>query len=147
MVSSFFADVLASIPPYVRVGIVGSRDYPAPRLVRSFVAGLPAGSVVVSGGYGAVDVAAASMGRRLGLIVDEFMADWLRFGRAAGPIRNRELVRSGLYCLVVFLSSDVPSDGSRDAIKAAKAAGVPVFIFDQKGNLVVSDVKKQLALF
>lgn len=147
MVSSSFADVLAFICPGVRVGIVGSRDYPAPGLVCSFVAGLPAGSAVVSGGYGVVDVAAASMGRRLGLIVDEFKANWLRYGHSAGPIRNRKIVRSGLYCLVVFLSSDVPSDGSRDAIKAAKVAGVPVFVFDQKGNPVVLREKKQLALF
>jgi len=102
MSPSPFADVLAFIPPSVRVGIVGSRDYPAPGLVRSFVAALPRGSVVVSGGNGVVDKTAASMGRRLGFIVDEFKADWDRYGRAAGPIRNREIVRSGLYCLWCF---------------------------------------------
>jgi ABC-type sugar transport system substrate-binding protein len=48
---------------------------------------------------------------------------------------------------VVFLSLDISSKGSRDAIKAAKKAGVPVFIFDKAGNPVVPRIREQLALF
>ena len=147
MALSSFDDVLSLIRPGARVGIVGSRDYPFPGLVDSFVAALPRGAVIVSGGNGNVDKAAASMGRLLRYVVDEFKADWGRYGRAAGPIRNREIVRSGVYCLVVFIDLAVKSDGSRNAIKAAKAAGVPVFIFDQKGKPVGLNVKRQPELF
>jgi hypothetical protein len=147
MVSSSFADVLAFICPSVRVGIVGSRCLDMSILLSEFIGCLPDGCCVVSGRGGLVDIFAADYADAYGYSVDEFPADWHRYGRSAGPIRNREIVRSGLYCLVVFLSLDGASKGSRDAIKAAKKAGIPVFVFDQKGNSVVSRVREQLALF
>lgn len=118
-----------------RVGIVGSRDYPFPELVRLFVAGLPAGSVVVSGGGGVVDLAAWVAACECGLEASVFPACWSLLGRAAGPVRNQELVSSGLCCLVVFLSSlSEPSPGSASAVRLALEAGVPVFLFGAGGG-------------
>lgn len=146
------------IYPGARVGVVGSRDYPYPELVKSFIDKLPADVLVCSGcsgrrssgkfwGGGIVDCTALDEAVSRGLLVSWFAADWRRYGRGAGPVRNREMVNSGLYCLVVFLNLEVASDGSRDAIKAAKAAGVPVFVFDQKGNPIIIEDKKQLKIF
>ena len=120
--------------PGARVGVVGSRRFPRPEVVEGFVRSLPVGVVVVSGAGGVVDLTAAVSGRSSGLSVEEFPAEWSRFGRSAGPLRNRALVRSGLSVLVVFLSDpSSPSPGSASSIREALAAGVPVFVFGPAG--------------
>lgn len=119
-----------------RVAVVGSRDFPSPLLVSEFVRSLPSGCVVVSGGSGVVDLEAAASARARGLEVEEFLADWKSFGRSAGPLRNRALVSSGLSFLVCFLSDpSSPSRGSASAVREARKAGVPVFLFGPEGPL------------
>ena len=75
----------------VRVCVFGSRGWlpgSAPAaLVASFVASLPAGSVVVSGGCRGVDALASSAAFRCGLSVVSFPAPW-SVGLSAGPRRS-----------------------------------------------------------
>lgn len=121
--------------PGCRIGVVGSRDFPCPSLVESFVVDLPVGVCVVSGGGGVVDLTAASSGRSVGLEVDEFFPDWGRFRKGAGPERNGRLVRSGLSVLVVFVNDpERPSRGSLDCLRQALKIGVPVFVFGPDGS-------------
>lgn len=114
-----------------RIAVVGSRKFPQPQLVSSFVGSLPQGVCVVSGAGGAVDLAAAAAGRAAGLQVEEFPAQWALYGRSAGPVRNRQLVASGLSCLVAFVVDHRQlSPGTASVVKYARAAGVPVFFVD-----------------
>jgi O-acetyl-ADP-ribose deacetylase (regulator of RNase III) len=55
--------------------------------------------------------------------VEALRADWQRHGRAAGPLRNRELVAHADALLAVW---DGASAGTRDTIRAARARGLPV---------------------
>jgi hypothetical protein len=113
--------------PGCRVGVVGSREFPALGLVSLFVASLPAGCVVVSGAARGVDRAAASSARGRGLEVDEFRAAWSSsLGRAAGMLRNRELV-SSCSVVVVFRALGA-SPGSDSDASLARSAGIPVFV-------------------
>lgn len=122
--------------PGARLAVVGSRDFPFPSLVESFIVDLPQGVCVVSGAGGVVDLAAAAAARLAGLPLQEFPASWARFGRGAGPVRNSALVASGLSALCVFLSSPgKPSAGSADVVRKARAAGIPVFVFGPSGQL------------
>ncbi|MGW9170116.1 SLOG family protein [Streptomyces decoyicus] len=52
-------------------------------------------------------------------------ADWGRYGNAAGPIRNREMVDLGADICVAFPLG--PSFGTRNCMKLARQAGIPVF--------------------
>lgn len=127
--------LLSLLVPGARVAVVGSRDFPVPSLVESFVASFPPGVCVVSGAGGVVDLTAAAAARFAGLPLAEFPAAWARYRRGAGSVRNGELVASGLSCLVCFLSSPGrPSPGSADVCRRARAAGVPVFVFGPGGE-------------
>ena len=66
--------------PKMNVAIVGSRDYPHPEHVWSYVATLPADTVVVSGGARGVDSWAAAAATHHGLQVRVYPADWRRYG-------------------------------------------------------------------
>lgn len=53
-------------------------------------------------------------------------ADWDTHGRAAGPIRNQQMVDAGADVCIAFLMPD--SRGTRDCMRRAHAAGIPVRI-------------------
>ena len=101
----------------MKVAIVGSRDYPLPRLVREFVAGLPDGSTVVSGGARGVDGIAEEAARVRGLPVVVIPALWEEHGRRAGVLRNQDIVD---LADVVYAFWDGRSRGTADTIRRAR---------------------------
>lgn len=54
-----------------------------------------------------------------------FKAKWNKYGKAAGPIRNRRLIKKSDH-LIAFLSKH--SKGTKDSIKYAKSLNIPVTI-------------------
>jgi hypothetical protein len=64
----------------------------------------------------------------LGFTPEPHPADWKRHGRAAGPIRNAEMVALGAdVCLALPIGL---SPGTRGCIDLAEAAGIPVRCYE-----------------
>ena len=57
---------------------------------------------------------------------DNYPADWRTHGKAAGPIRNQQMLGEGRPTKVFAFPG---GRGTADMIRRAKAAGVPVFTF------------------
>jgi len=106
-----------------RVAIIGSRNCPNREAVYAYIDALPDDTVVVSGGAPGVDDAAEHAARNRGLAVWIERADWDRYGRAAGPMRNA-LIVAAADRLVAFW--DGKSRGTADTIRKARAEGLPV---------------------
>ena len=89
----------------IRVIVCGSRTWTSYEVIRRELAKLPPGSTVVHGAQGryeetlrqfvGADAIAGEIARELGLVVEPHPADWKKFGHAAGPRRNAELVARG----------------------------------------------------
>ena len=56
-----------------------------------------------------------------------FPADWDKFGKGAGPIRNQQMIDEGKPDLVVAFPTKT-SRGTYDMINKAKKAGLPVTV-------------------
>lgn len=56
---------------------------------------------------------------------EDWPADWRRFGRSAGPIRNADMVRAGRVARVLAFPLGL-SRGTRDCMRTARAAGLDV---------------------
>jgi hypothetical protein len=52
-----------------------------------------------------------------------FPANWKKHGRAAGPMRNQQMLDEGKPDLVIAFPG---GSGTADMVRRAKAAGVPV---------------------
>jgi hypothetical protein len=115
-----------------QVAVVGSRDYRRLDLVRDFVLRLPDGSTVVSGGARGVDQTAVNVAKARGLQTMVFQADWQRHGRAAGPMRNAEIVAHAKEVIAFW---DCNSRGTLDTIVLAHRTGLGVAILDGQGDL------------
>lgn len=66
-----------------------------------------------------------------GHVVEErHPAQWSEHGKAAGPIRNQEMVNAGADVVLAFPATHVPSRGTEDAVRRALKAGIPVNIIE-----------------
>jgi len=113
----------------MRVAIVGSRDFQDLVAVHDYVAALPLGTVVVSGGARGVDTAAREAAKALGFAFEEFPADWNLHGRRAGMIRNAAMIET---CDRVAAFWNGRSRGTDNAIKTARRLGKPVSVFGDR---------------
>jgi predicted Rossmann-fold nucleotide-binding protein len=81
--------------------IAGGRDYHLTDADRAFLDQLGVTEVVCGGAPGA-DTGGAEWARTRGLPVRYFPADWNTYGRAAGPIRNRQMAEYCREAVVLF---------------------------------------------
>ncbi len=78
--------------------------------------------------HGGVDKVAHDWAEKtLGVTAEPMPADWDTHGRAAGPIRNGEMVALGAEICEAFPAPD--SRGTWDCIRKAADAGIPVQVW------------------
>lgn len=80
---------------------------------------------IIHGGASGADMLAGRFAVRNGIPVTVFPADWKAHRKAAGPIRNSQMLREGRPDMVVAFKG---GRGTADMVKKAKAAGVPVVL-------------------
>ena len=85
-------------------------------------------ATLIHGACRGADMIAAEEAEKLGyLIIESFHADWSKYGRAAGPVRNQQMLDVGCPDLVVYFHNDITnSKGTRDMISRAARAGIEV---------------------
>lgn len=80
--------------------------------------------VLIHGGARGADEGAAEWGRSEGARVLEFKANWRKFGKRAGPIRNQRMLDEGSPDLVIAFPG---GRGTADMVKRATEAGCRVY--------------------
>lgn len=122
----------------VRVLICGSRHCTDGELILSALRDLHAREgveVVIEGEAPGADTLARRAAEQLGIPVLPFPADWDRYGRAAGPLRNARMLEEGKPDLVLAFSEDLNSSrGTADTVARARRAGVPVRLISHAGE-------------
>jgi hypothetical protein len=78
---------------------------------------------VISGGASGVDSLAIKLAIFAGVEYSVYYADWDKYGRAAGPIRNKLMLTDGKPDIVIAFPG---GSGTANMIKQAKAANVIV---------------------
>ncbi|HEY2763334.1 MAG TPA: DUF2493 domain-containing protein [Pseudonocardiaceae bacterium] len=121
----------------LRVLITGSREWRDRDVIRqallsiASVHGIPARNVtVVHGAARGADSIAAEIAAQLGMVVEPHPADWKTHGKAAGVIRNAEMVCLGAgVCLAFPLGRSV---GTQDCMRRARKAGITVIDYGDR---------------
>lgn len=82
-------------------------------------------SEIVSGGARGVDRLGEKCAQELGIPVKVFKADWDRYGKGAGHIRNEQMANYANALIAVW---DGKSKGTKNMIDCAKRLGLKVHI-------------------
>lgn len=77
--------------------------------------------VIVSGGADGADTLGERYAQERGYGLQRFPADWQQYGRAAGPIRNRQMADNA-DALIAFWDGE--SKGTKNIIETARRIGL-----------------------
>ena len=114
----------------MRVLVCGGRDYNNREQMTDVLReNLMEHDVVVHGAAPGADALAGDIaGRVLGIEVDPHPAQWKRYGKAAGPIRNQEMLDSGVDRAIAFPGGSGTADMTDRLVKA----DVPIVIVEEE---------------
>lgn len=127
----------------MRILVCGDRNWTDVNAIRRELSKLPPGSIIIEGEcprrwdrvrhcWASADFLARTVAEELGFQVIPFKAAWKTHGKAAGPIRNRQMLREGKPDEVwAFHANLVKSRGTKDMSEAAEEAGVMVRRFEK----------------
>lgn len=110
----------------------GSRNWRAVLPVRHYLACLPA-DLLIHGGQRGADTCCAEQARKLGWSVEGFPADWDRYGKRAGPLRNQRMLERALtdetVLLLAFHEDPRLGRGTRDMVNRWREHRMPSAVY------------------
>jgi len=112
----------------MKLAIVGGRAFSDYELLKSWIQFFLNDTdnlIIISGGAKGADGLGKQFAAEFGLEYIEFPANWNKHGKAAGFIRNQQIVDA---CDMVLAFWDGKSQGTADTIEKAKRAKKPTFI-------------------
>ena len=106
--------------------ICGDRNWTDEDTIDEYIKTLPPKSTIILGNCRGADKKAAKLGTLRGHRVIPMDAEWNKYGRGAGPIRNRRMLEEEQPDLVVAFHDDLSkSKGTADMLGQAEARGIP----------------------
>jgi hypothetical protein len=119
----------------MRLLICGDRNWTNKELILDVVRAIrPKPKVIISGGAQGADKLAAEVAIELKIPLQEFLAKWEQFGKAAGPIRNQTMLREGQPTLVIAFHDDIKnSKGTAHMLYIAKYNKIKTRLYTTKG--------------
>ena len=119
--------------------VTGDRNWSnGARIYRTIAAAAPFLSRVIHGGARGADTLAGDVAVKLGIPVTRYPAQWDRWGRSAGMIRNQQMLTVGRPNLVFAFHNDIrKSRGTADMIGRAGKERLMVVLFTAETGEVV----------
>lgn len=111
----------------MRVLICGDRNYTAAWRIRQVLLNPDITTVIEGGCPTGADYLAHLIANELGIKVEEYPADWRRYGKAAGPIRNKRMLDESKPDLVYAFHNNISkSKGTKNMMEQVQSRGLEV---------------------
>ena len=110
----------------MKLAIVGSRNFTDYKRLSRIIDEVKGEiTLIISGGARGADTLAERYAKEKAIPYLIFPANWDRYGKGAGILRNQDIVDNA-EAMIAFLAPE--SRGTRDSIKRAQAEHIPVHI-------------------
>ena len=113
----------------MRIAIVGSREFKNYSLMKEKYLEITKDmkvDAIVSGGARGADTLAEQLAKELEITLIVYVAEWKKFGKGAGMMRNTTIVEDSDIIIAFPIGSSV---GTWDTIRKAKKVNKPVYVF------------------
>jgi hypothetical protein len=120
----------------MKILICGSRNWDNEKAIRRELMNLILGLafvkdiLIIHGAAKGADSQAGKLAQGMNLAVRAVPADWNKHGRAAGPIRNMEMLRMRPDQVWAFTEDLSKSRGTAHTVTHARKMGIPVTVFN-----------------
>lgn len=111
-----------------RVLVTGSRNFTDRDLMFNELKKYTQETTIIHGGASGADSIAEEIAMSLGMDIIRVPAEWDKYGKAAGPIRNKKMLEFKPDVVIAFPVGK--SLGTRDMMRKAEEAGVRVVVID-----------------
>ncbi len=82
---------------------------------------------IISGGCYGTDKLAERFANEYNIVIEVYNAEWNKFGKSAGPIRNKIMIEKSDF-IIAFIKDD--SKGTRNSIRLAESLDKEILVFD-----------------
>jgi len=124
----------------MKILICGDRHWKNKKLIEEAVKQYKP-TLIIEGGAMGADHIAGLIAKEKNIPLKEFFPDWMSHGKAAGPIRNKQMLVEGVPDMVIAFHNDLAaSKGTKNMIEQATKAGVKVIHIKEE---VMNDNTKQ----
>lgn len=143
----------------MRVLVCGSRNWKDDKFIHEYLEvfnknyhGYGEIDVLIHGGARGADTIAGEFAESNNIKVVKFSAEWKKYGKAAGPMRNNKMLTEGKPDIVIaFINKNQRSRGSKHMVRLAKKANIiTVSAVSSKvwnGKININKNKQQYKLF
>jgi hypothetical protein len=112
--------------------ICGDREWNDLEVMVREMEKLPKNCTIVHGAARGADTMSGVIADSLGMTVISHPADWKKYGRSAGPVRNRTMFNESDPDLVLAFHTNIEhSKGTKDMVNYALKHGCPTKIIDK----------------
>lgn len=124
----------------MRMLISGDRNWKAYEVIK-YIIERHQPDVVIHGNARGADKLADLAARSLDIPVEVYPAEWDKYGKPAGVIRNQQMLDKGKPDILWAFHDDIDnSKGTKDMVKRGhKVQDLAIFICDSSGNFYIYD--------
>lgn len=114
-----------------KVLVTGDRGWNDKELIRTVLSCLPKDTFLIEGGAPGADSIASNLATEFGFDGKTYPANWTKHGRAAGPIRNREMLDENpdIKLVIGFHHNLKESKGTKDCVGEVLNRNISVEVF------------------
>ena len=118
----------------MKILICGDRNWTDRKFIKRIIEQFHPTEIIEGEARGA-DSIARDVGEELGIIVHKYPANWKLYGKAAGSIRNKQMLDEGKPDLVMAFHNDLTnSKGTKNMLEISRKANVRTYLFTNKVN-------------
>lgn len=117
----------------------GDRNWTNYHVIKKYLSSFPKNTIIIEGEARGADIISKEIAESLGLMVIKFPADWDKYGKSAGPIRNRQMLDQNPDMVYAFHNDIKNSKGTKDCVTEAIFRNIPVKIITEKGDMDIKD--------
>ncbi len=120
----------------MRAIVCGDRNWKRMDIIERELRKLPPDTLIIHGAARGADTLGKFVAEKIGLkVINDgkgFPADWKRYGRGAGPIRNQQMIDEGKPDMVLAFHENISESlGTKDMVTRARRIGLKVIIIER----------------